>query len=71
MKLLDVVALTDDRPEKGLCRGQVGTIVELPSLLVSSRLILRLQGRTFASSRCTDSQLMVLHPIPQPPHRPD
>ena len=29
MKLLDVVALIDDRPEKGVSRGQVGTIVEL------------------------------------------
>jgi Domain of unknown function (DUF4926) len=28
MKLLDVVALTQDEPEKGLRRGQVGTIVE-------------------------------------------
>jgi hypothetical protein len=26
--LLDVVALLDDRPEHGLVRGQVGTIVE-------------------------------------------
>ncbi|MEH1825709.1 MAG: DUF4926 domain-containing protein [Nostoc sp.] len=28
MKLLDVVALTEDLPELGLHRGQVGTIVE-------------------------------------------
>jgi hypothetical protein len=28
IKLLDVVALTVDIPEKGLVRGQVGTIVE-------------------------------------------
>ena len=28
LKLLDVVALTEDLPEEGLKRGQVGTIVE-------------------------------------------
>ena len=28
MKLLDVVALTEDIPEKRLLRGQVGTLVE-------------------------------------------
>ena len=28
MNLLDVVALTQDLPEHGLVRGQVGTIVE-------------------------------------------
>jgi hypothetical protein len=29
MKLLDVVALTEEMPEKRLRRGQVGTIVEV------------------------------------------
>ena len=28
MKLLDIVALTEDEPDKGLRRGQVGAIVE-------------------------------------------
>lgn len=28
MKLLEVVALTEDMPDKHLLRGQVGTIVE-------------------------------------------
>ncbi len=28
-KLLDVVALTDDLPERGLVRGRVGTIAAL------------------------------------------
>ncbi|RPI44671.1 MAG: DUF4926 domain-containing protein, partial [Betaproteobacteria bacterium] len=28
MRLLDVVALTEDLPEHGLARGQVGTVVE-------------------------------------------
>jgi hypothetical protein len=31
IRLLDVVALTADRPEKRLIRGQVGTVVELLS----------------------------------------
>lgn len=29
IKLLDVVALTDDLPEYNLWRGQVGTVVEI------------------------------------------
>jgi hypothetical protein len=29
VKLLDVVALTADRPEDNLWRGQVGTVVEI------------------------------------------
>ena len=28
IKLLDVVALTEDLPDRGLQRGQVGTVVE-------------------------------------------
>ncbi len=28
LQVLNVVALTDDLPGRGLCRGQVGTIVE-------------------------------------------
>jgi Domain of unknown function (DUF4926) len=31
VRLLDVVALTIDLPEKGLRRGQVGAVVEMPS----------------------------------------
>ena len=31
IKLLDVVALTVDLPEVNLCRGQVGTIVDILS----------------------------------------
>ncbi len=29
IKLLDIVALTEDRPEQHLWRGQVGTVVEI------------------------------------------
>jgi hypothetical protein len=29
IKLLDVVALTEDLPHRGLRRGQVGTVVEI------------------------------------------
>ena len=31
IRLLDVVALTEDVPEHGLLRGQVGTVVEMLS----------------------------------------
>lgn len=29
IRMLDVVALTEDVPERGLVRGQVGTVVEI------------------------------------------
>ncbi len=64
MKLLDVVALTDDRPEKGLRRGQVGTIVELLAAGVYEVEFCNLEGRTYAMIALPESQLMVLHHEP-------
>lgn len=49
MKLLEVVALTEDVPEKGLCRGQVGTIVEMLAPGVYEVEFCDLEGRTYAS----------------------
>jgi hypothetical protein len=34
VKLLDVVALTIDRPEDNLWRGQVGTVVEILAIAI-------------------------------------
>ncbi|TLY31151.1 MAG: DUF4926 domain-containing protein [Nitrospirae bacterium] len=61
MKLLDVVALTEDLPERGLRRGQVGTIVEMlgPDVFVVE--FVDNSGRTYATLSLRASQLMVLH----------
>ena len=61
IKLLDVVALTEDLPERGLRRGQVGTIVEMlgPDVFVVE--FVDNNGRTYATLSLRASQLMVLH----------
>ena len=46
MKLLDLIALIDDRPDKGLRRGEVGTIVELLAPGVYEVEFCDLEGRT-------------------------
>lgn len=62
IKLLDVVALTEDLPEYNLSRGQVGTVVEVLSngqafeVEFSDR-----HGRTFESLGLRPNQIMVLH----------
>ena len=61
IKLLDVVALTVDLPEVNLCRGHVGTIVDILAggaafeVEFSDR-----QGRTYASLGLRPEQMMVL-----------
>jgi len=61
MKLLDVVALIEDVPEKGLRRGQVGTIVETLAPATFEVEFCDLDGRTYASAALTEGHLMVLH----------
>ena len=63
-KLLDVVALTDDLPERGLVRGQVGTVVEVLAPGVFEVEFCDNGGRTYASLALKASQLMVLHHEP-------
>jgi hypothetical protein len=63
--LLDVVALTVDRPKKGLIRGHVGTVVE-----VSDRGAYEVEfsdddGRTYAQAALPAEQLRVLHYRPE------
>ena len=66
IKLLDVVALTDDLPEYNLRRGQVGTVVEILAdgkafeVEFSDR-----EGRTFESLGVRPDQIMVLHYEPE------
>ena len=64
LKLLDVVALTDDLPERGLVRGQVGTIVEALVRDVFEVEFCDNDGRTYALLALKASQLMVLHHEP-------
>jgi hypothetical protein len=56
IKLLDVVALTEELPE----RGQVGTVVELLAPEVFEVVFSDDEGRTYASLALRADRLMVL-----------
>ncbi|MGE0087595.1 MAG: DUF4926 domain-containing protein [Desulfococcaceae bacterium] len=60
MKLLDVVALTEDIPELKLYRGQVGTIMEEYEPQVFEVEFSDMRGRTYAPETLNANQLMVL-----------
>jgi hypothetical protein len=64
MKLLDVVALTQDAPALNLCKGQVGTIVEIYEPNVFEVEFVDLQGKTYAVETLNASQLMSLYHEP-------
>jgi uncharacterized protein DUF4926 len=64
MKLLDVVALTEDIPEKRLLRGQVGTLVEQLTPEVFEVEFSDISGRTYALIALPNTRLMVLHHQP-------
>lgn len=64
MKVLDVVALTKDRAEGNLRRGQVGTIVEELAEGVYEVEFADLEGRTYAMLPLPANYLMVLHHTP-------
>ena len=61
ISLLDVVALTEDRPADGLVRGQVGTVVELFSDGVFEVEFSDDSGRSYSMVPLASHQLMVLH----------
>ncbi len=61
IKLLDVVSLAEDLPERRLRRGQVGTVVELLAADVFEIEFTDNDGRAFASLALRADQLMVLH----------
>ena len=61
IRLLDVVALTQDLPERGLSRGQVGTVVETLAPDVFEVEFCDNEGRTYASLALRAEQLLVLH----------
>jgi hypothetical protein len=61
IQLLDVVALTEDLPERGLRRGQVGTVVELLAPDAFEVEFNDDAGRTYALLPLKTDQLLVLH----------
>jgi hypothetical protein len=61
MKLLDIVALLEDLPQLGLCRGQVGTIVEVYEPGVFEVEFSDTTGKSYALETLNESQLIILH----------
>jgi hypothetical protein len=61
VKLLDVVALTQEIPERDLSLGQVGTVVEFLAPDVYEVEFTDTNGRAFAELALRSSQLLVLH----------
>ena len=60
VKLLDVVALTEDLPERKLERGQVGTVVEVLAPDVYEIEFADNDGRTYAELAVQEDKLLVL-----------
>jgi Domain of unknown function (DUF4926) len=60
IRLFDVVALTVDRPDRGLVRGQVGTVVEILDPDAYEIEFCDDDGRTYAQLALPGEQLMVL-----------
>ena len=61
VELLSVVALLEDLPERGLARGQVGTVVETLAPGVFEVEFSGEEGRTYASLPLRTEQMMRLH----------
>jgi hypothetical protein len=61
IQLLDVVALTSDLLDKGLLRGQVGTVVETLAPGVFEVEFSDDQGQTYAQLALREDELLVLH----------
>ena len=64
MELLSEVAVLRDMPEKGLVRGQVGTVVELLAPSVAEVEFCDDQGRAYALAALHAEELIRLY------HRP-
>lgn len=61
IRVLDVVALTEDIPDRSLRSGQVGTVVESLGPGVFEVEFVDNEGRTYATLPLRASQLLVLH----------
>lgn len=64
IELLSVVALVDDMIDRGLVRGQVGTVVEDLAPEVYEVEFIDDSGRAYASLALRAEQLMRLHHEP-------
>lgn len=64
IRLLDVVALTVDLPERGLRHGQVGTVVETLDGGAYEVEFSDNEGRTYAMAAVQGGHLLVLHHEP-------
>jgi hypothetical protein len=64
IKLLDVVALLEARPQDGLASGQVGTVVEIHSPEAFEVEFLDSQGRTISLATLQRSEILVLRHEP-------
>jgi len=64
IEMLSVVTLLEDVPEKGLLRGQVGTVVESLGPRVYEVEFSGDSGQTYASLALRSDQLMRLHHEP-------
>jgi hypothetical protein len=60
VKLLDVVALLEDKPAEGLVAGQVGTVVEVFAPDVFEVEFLDASGKTAALTELKRAELLVL-----------
>ena len=60
VKLLDVVALLEDKPSQALAAGQVGTVVEILAPGVFEVKFLDSNGRTVALEELKRDELLVL-----------
>jgi hypothetical protein len=64
LPLLAPVALLVDLPEKGLTRGEMGTVVEYLGPEIEPAVLVEFaddEGRTYAMADLTPDQLVVLH----------
>ncbi|MCB1018499.1 MAG: DUF4926 domain-containing protein [Bryobacterales bacterium] len=64
--LFSVVALTQDLPDRGLSRGQMGTILEKLAPDVYEVEFSGENGETYATATIEGSKLMRLHREPVP-----
>ncbi len=64
ISLTDIVALTDDLPEQGLLRGQVGTVVEILGPGTYEVEFSDDTGKTYALTTLHEDQLLLLHMRP-------
>lgn len=61
IRLLDVVALTEDVPVMRLLRGQVGTVVDVLAPEVYEVEFCDDEGRTYMSTPLSALRLLILH----------